>query len=40
MKNIDDLKVKLEEAEKSNNLMYCQKLIQDIIKFYIDNNVK
>lgn len=40
LEKIDSLKKELEKAEKSNNFMYCQKLIQDIIKLYIDNNQK
>ncbi len=37
---IDNLKKELEKAEKTNDFMYCQKLIEDIIKLYKDNNLK
>lgn len=35
---VNELILKLDDAEKSNNLMYCQKLIQDIITLYNENN--
>jgi hypothetical protein len=40
IEKVDHLKKELEKSEKSNNFMYSQKLIQDIIKLYLDNNPK
>ena len=37
--DIDILISSLSSAEKENNLMYCQKLLSDIISYYRDNNV-